>query len=86
MYNAEGTVLVTRNLTESDEIRRNSARILQSFCAAIRGIAVLLPHRVSPISANPLTIPQTPLHDSADILGDAAEKLQISDADNPRIL
>ena len=44
-------VLVTRNFTKSDEIRGNSARNPQSFCAAIRGIAVLRPRRVSPISA-----------------------------------
>ena len=45
------TVVVTRNFTKSDEFRGNSARIPQSFCAANRGIAVLLPRRVSPISA-----------------------------------
>ena len=33
------------------EIHGNSARNPQSFCATIRGIAVLLPRRVSPISA-----------------------------------
>ena len=37
------------------------------------------------IRGHPLTIPRTPVHDSADILGDAVEKLRISDADNPRI-
>ena len=45
------TVIVARNFTKSDKFRENSVRIPQSFCAANCGIAVLLPQRVSPISA-----------------------------------
>ena len=37
------------------------------------------------IRRHPLTIPRTPFDNSADILEDAVEKLQITDADNPRI-
>ena len=41
----------SQETTKSDEFCGNSARIPQSFCAANRRIAVLLPRRVSPISA-----------------------------------
>ena len=38
------------------------------------------------IRGHPLRILRTPFDNSADILDDAAEKLWITDADNPRIL
>ena len=37
------------------------------------------------IRRHPLTIPRTPFDDSVDILDDAVEKLQITDADKLRI-
>ena len=37
------------------------------------------------IRGHPLMIPQTPFDDFVDILNDAAEKLQITNADNPQI-
>ena len=45
------TVLVTRNFTKSDEIRGNSARIPQSFCAAIRGMILRYPRNDTSLSA-----------------------------------
>ena len=35
---------------------------------------------------HPLMIPRTPFDDFVDILNDAAEKLQITNADNPQIV
>ena len=45
------TVLVTRNFTKSDEIRGNSARNPQSFCAAIRGMILRYPRNDTSLSA-----------------------------------
>ena len=51
VISGRGTVLVTRNFTKSDEIRGNSARNPQSFCAAIRGMILCYPRNDTSLSA-----------------------------------